>query len=202
MPSRPDPLTRAYQARVEAIHREVERRLVALYGDRIDSADIKATFDRYIGDAESIIAGGQASVASLAEAYLESRAARAGVALALDDLGEDVIGTTRDGSDLPTGMAAFGGMVLGQISIGRTVEQALEYGQYLATRFADSELTGTADRIRDDPVVRDRLTGWEGVVSAESCDPCKSNEGSHELADEIYRHPGCDCVWVPVFGAG
>lgn len=202
MPAPADPLTRAYRARVDAIHREVERRLVALYGDRIDPADIKASFAHYIDDAEPVIAAGQATVASLAEAYLESRAARVGVELALNDLSEEVVGTTRDGSDLPTGMAAFGAMVLGQIAGGKAVDEAIQFGEYLATRFADAELTGTTDRIRDDPVVRDRLTGWDGIVNAGACDGCQANEGRHPLSEEMYRHPNCGCIWQPVFESG
>lgn len=197
-----DPLTRAYRDRVEAIHREVDRQLLALYGGLIDPADIKGSFDRFTADAEPIIAAGQSSVAAMAEAYLSSRAARVGVELALDQLGESVIGTTRDGSDLQTGMAAFAAMVLGQIAGGKAVDVALQFGQYVATRFADSELTGSADRIREDPVVRDRLSGWQGIVAPGACDPCVGNEGLHALSDPMYRHPGCHCIYEPVFAPG
>lgn len=201
MPSRVDPLTRAYRDRVAAVHAEVARRLTALYGDVVDAADIKASFERFIAEAELVVAAGQSSVASLAEAYLLRRAARVDIELALGDLSEEVVGTTRDGSDLITGMAAFGPMVLGQIAGGKTVDEALQFGEYLATRFGDSELTGTADRILEDPVVRDRLTGWEGIVRPDACDACtESNEGPHELADEIYRHPNCGCIYQPMFG--
>ena len=99
-------------------------------------------------------------------------------------------------------MAAFGAMVLGQIAGGKAIEEALAFGEYLATRFGDSELTGTADRIVADPVVQDRLSGWEGLVQPGSCDPCKGNEGRHELVELIYRHPNCHCVYQPVFGPG
>lgn len=190
----------AYRRRVAALRAEVERRLVALYGNRIDPEDITASFETFIADAEALITAGQASAAALAEAYLASRAARADVELALDDLSDDVIGTTRAGEPLVAGMAAFAPMVLGQIGDGRPVDEAIDYGRFVAARFADAEVTGTIDRIDEDPVVRSQLVGWEGTVQPGACDGCQENAGTHELDWTPYRHGYCNCVVEPVFG--
>lgn len=194
------PSTRAaYRARISAVQAEVARRLTATYGTSIDPNAIADSFHRFIPRAEDLIAAGQASVASVTEAYLDTRAADSGVDLALDDL-PDLAGTTRDGEPLASGMAAWGPMVLGQIGEGASLEDALGFGQYLATRFGDNELTGVVDRIHEADPVRSALTGWEGIVAPGSCDACQENAGTHPIDWQPYRHPGCNCDVEPVFG--
>jgi hypothetical protein len=117
-----------------------------------------------------------------------------------DDV-EVIAGTTRDGSSLAVGMAAFGPMILSQIAGGSSIDDAIAFGENLATRFADSELTGAADReLEHQATSTDRIVGWEGLVAAGSCTPCLANAGRHDLADEMYRHPDCNCERIPVLG--
>lgn len=189
-----------FRRRLAAIKLEIGRRLEALYGDLVDVDDIAGSLEAYAAAAEPLIAAGQATTASLAEAFLTTRAARAGIELAIDELA-DPVGTTRAGEALDVGMAAFGPMILAQIAQGSTAEDAIDFGRYLATRFADAEITGVVDRIEQDPVVRQHVAGLEGTVQPGSCEPCQANAGRHEPDWEPYRHPGCGCVVEVVFGA-
>lgn len=173
--------------------------MAALYGETIDVEDIAGSFAEFIERADPLIAAGQTTAAALAEAYLQTRAARAGIELALDEVA-DIAGTTRSGDDLATGMAAFAPMVLARIGRGRPLDEAIAFGRYLATRFADAEVTGAVDRVLEDPAVRSRLVGWTGTVSAGACDGCKANAGDHDVDWAPYRHPNCNCVVEPRFG--
>jgi len=194
-----DPLRAAYRRRLSVLRTAVEARLRTLYGGVIDFDDLAGSFDRYVELAAPVIEAGQISAAALAEACLESRAARAGVALAIEEI-ETAVGTTRAGAPLAEGMAAFGPMVLEQVGLGRSREEVLGYGEFLATRFADAELTGTVDRIEQSPEVRQRVTGWEGTVRPDACDGCQANAGAHPVDWEPYRHGNCDCIVEPLFG--
>lgn len=189
-----------FRRRIASVKAEVKRRLEARYGGLVDIDDIEGSLDSYIAAAEPLIAAGQATVVSLTEAFLGTRAARAGIELALDDV-VDPVGTTRAGEDLNVGMAAFGPMILAQIAKGSSADDAIDFGRYLATRFADAEITGAVDRIEQDPVVRRHVAALEGTVQPGACEPCQANAGRHEPDWEPYRHPGCDCVVEVVFGA-
>lgn len=186
----------AYQARVAAIHAAIDTRIRALYVD-VDPDAIEQSIDDFIARAEPVIAAGQASVAELVAAYV--RTASGDLVDAAGNV-EAIVGTTRQGASLVDGMAAFGSMILGQIADGKSVDDAMQFGESLATRFADSEVTGAGDRQIDVLAAVEVVTGWEGVVSPEACDACQSNAGRHELDEEIYRHPWCNCQRLPIFG--
>jgi hypothetical protein len=194
-------LVTTYRARVEAVHAEVTRRLEALYGDSIDRSDIDASFARYIARAAPIVEAGQAAMASLAAAFLRSYSlARTGDLIEVASL-EGIVGTTKKGAPLAEGMADFGAMVAGRVAEGASLDDALDFGRYLAVRFGDSALTDTADRTIDATAeATGRVTGWEGIVAPDACEPCHANEGDHDNADEIYRHPGCNCDRIPLIG--
>lgn len=199
--AQPDALARAYRRRVEAVHAEVLRRLEALYGEELDPDAIADSMARWIDRAEPVLAAGQASIASLAEAYLASRAADAGLELDFDEVTAELAGTTRQGNALLEAMAALGPMILGQIGAGHSPEEATEFGRFAIERFADNELTGIEDRIHEDPAVQTRLTGWDCTVSPDACDGCLENAGIHELTWLPYRHGDCRCEVEAVFGA-
>lgn len=203
MPSRSASRVAArYRERVARIRALVDTRIIALYGDTIDPAAIDASFARFIDLIEPLIAAGQASVAVTAAAAVRSIALAERDELLEVDPDEDAIaGTTREGRSLRDGMAAWGPMVLGQIAAGRSADEALEYGSYLVSRFADSELTGAGDReLEHQGREIGPLSGWEGIVQPDACDPCQENAGVHELTWSAYRHAHCACVVVPVFG--
>lgn len=200
--AQPDARTRAYRARLAAVRSEIVRRLERMYGEDLDTTDVVASLERWIRRAAPVLEAGQASVASLAEAFLERRAADAGVDLAFDESTASIAGTTRQGNSIDEAMGAIGPMILGQIAAGHSVEEAQEFGRFAVARFADDELTGTVDRIGEDPAVHSVITGWEGFTQGDACDGCQENEGIHELTWTAYRHGGCNCTVEPVFGAG
>lgn len=193
-------VTGRYVSRLAEIRKAIDTRVLALFDD-IDPDAIDASVVAFVERAAPVITAGQASTAALTAAFIRSLGlARTGELLDLADI-DPIVGTTRDGAPLADGMAAIGPMILEQIGSGRPLAEALDFGAHLASRFADNELTGAADRTID---VQARsisvITGWEGIVSPDACDPCKENEGPHDLADEIYRHPDCGCERIPVFG--
>lgn len=196
----PDRLLEAYRRRSAAIHSLVERQLVALYAE-LDPDAIEASFRDYIDRAEPVITAGQASAAALAAAFVRSYVlARTGRVVDLEDI-DEIAGTRPDGSPIAEGMGAFAPMVLGRIARGADVTEAIDFGRYIATRYADGEVTSAADRAIAGQVSRSRrFDSWEGIVTAGSCDPCQANSGVHSLEVEIYRHPGCQCVYVPLLG--
>lgn len=195
----PDRLVRSYRAALERIRRQVLAQIDELYAG-VDLADVNASFAAFIADAAPVVAAGQGQAAALAVAFLRSySASRRGSLIDIDDELEDVAGTTKNGKPLPEGMAAFGPMVLIQIANGRSLEEVREYGHYIASRFADNELTSAADRTIDLAAERTgRVTGWEGIVDPDACDPCQGNAGEHPIDEPIYRHPDCNCQRIPV----
>ncbi len=98
-------------------------------------------------------------------------------------------------------MAAIPSMVLGAIGKGKATEDALEYGGFLVGRFADSEVTSTADAEVVQQAKAARIIGWNGIVSGSACSTCSSrNPGFHDWETPIYRHGACTCVMELVFG--
>lgn len=199
MPPRPpaDRLVRAYRQRLDLIHAEVNRQVDEIFGEEIDQASIDASFAGFIAKVAPVIEAGQQSTAALAAAFLRTYTlTRTGRVLELVE-DESIPGTRADGSPITDGMAAFAPLVLGRIADGIDVDDAIEFGRYLATRYADGELTSAVDRTIADQS-KGRFTAWEGIVSPGSCDPCLANDGEHDIDVEIYRHPGCNCTYVPL----
>lgn len=199
----PSRLVQSYRQRLEAIRADITSRVEALYGD-VDPADISASYDRFIAESAPIIERGQASTVALAAAFLRSYSAlRHGALIDIADEAEPIAGTTVAGTPLPEGMAAFGSMVLGRIRDGAPLDEAMAFGRSLVSGFADKEVTGAADRSIDTAAnATGRVTGWEGIVSPDACDPCQANAGLHDIDVEIYRHPNCDCQRIPVIAGG
>lgn len=168
----------------------------------INENDIGGSYDDFIARAEPLIKAGKGSVQDLASAYITAYAefeTGSPVALApMADLsGVSPAGTLRDA------LAPLGSMMLGAIGNGKSPAEALQYGQYLVGRLADSELLGT----RDDTVaaqseVTPTIVGWEGIISPGACNECViSNSGTHDLTEELYRHGNCGCDSRPVFAS-
>lgn len=199
MPAPPaDRLLEAYRRRVAAVHALVDRQVLELFGD-IDPDAIADSFRDFVDKAAPVIAAGQQSTAALAAAFMRAYLfARTGRLVDLENL-DEIAGTRPDGTPIADGMGAFGPMVLGRIADGAAAAQALDFGRYLATRFADGELTSAGDRAIAGQVERSgRFRTWEGLVSQGACDPCAANAGIHPIDVPIYRHPGCRCVYVPL----
>lgn len=201
MPSRQaERVAARYRDRVARIRAQVDERLARLYGDLIDPDAIDASFARFIERAEPIIAAGQVSVATLTAAAIRSIGVVDGDMLLEPEIDEGIAGTTHEGKPLREGMAAWGAMVLASIGAGRAVADAMDHGRYLVSRFADSELVSAADReTAHQGEQLGPLTGWEGIVSADACDGCTGNAGTHPLGWTPYRHGSCQCTVIPVF---
>lgn len=169
----------------------------------VDPADLDRSLRAYAERIEPILVSGQGQVQALARAFIRTYGlVSTGVLVDPVDVEDDepIVGTTRAGRPLLEGMAAWGPMVLATIDAGRTVDEALEYGRYLAERFVDGELTGVADRETERQGERlGEIVGWEGIVAPGACEGCQANEGPHELTWTAYRHGACNCEVVPIF---
>lgn len=165
--------------------------------------DVLASFDAYAARIEPTIIAGQAAMTRMAAAFIRAYGqATTGAIVEVDADPTDIVGTTKAGESLRSGMAAWGPMVLGRIADGATVDDARDFGRFLAERFTDGELTGAADReIARQADVLPAIVGVRGFVAPEACDPCQGNAGDHELGWDPYRHGGCNCVTEPIFGA-
>lgn len=203
MPSRQaERVAARYRDRVTRIRAVVDARLAELYGDLVDPAAIDASFRAFTAEAEPIIAAGQASVATLAAAAVQSIGIVDGDMLLEPDTDDAIPGTTHEGKSLPDGMAAIGPMILAAIAGGRALDEAIEFGRSLVSRFADNEVNLAGDReLEHQGSALGPLVGWEGIVSADACDPCVENAGQHPIDWTPYRHGNCQCTVIPVFAA-
>lgn len=202
MPPTPpaDRLVSAYRRRLAAVQAEIRRQIEELYA-AVDPDAIEAALRAFARDAAPVIETGQQSTSAIAAAFIRTYTLnRTGRLLDLEDP-EEIAGTRADGSPVVDGMAAFGPMILGRIGAGAALDEAMDFGRYLVTRYADGELTSAADRTIDSQS-RGRFRSWEGIVSPGACDPCQGNDGVHDIAVEIYRHPGCNCTYVPLLDVG
>lgn len=170
--------------------------MTALYGDMVKADDLDASYAGFFAPAAALVEAGQANGVALASGYLETLISlEAGRQARLTDLSATgVVGINAEGATLAEGMAAMPAMVKEQIGKGVPVAEAMAFGQYLAERFADAEVTSAVDR-HTDAVTRasGQFTGWTGVLAG-TCDRCRSkNGGTHDLGTPMYRHPHCKC---------
>jgi len=186
-----------YRERLAELRRRVKATVAGLYTSTIDPDNLDASFEQFTPRAAEVVQAGQAGGVSLASGYLAalvlvnaSRTADFGAFT-----GSEVVGATAMGSTLTEGMDAFPSMVKTQIGKGIEVPHAVEYGRFLAERFADNEVTGAVDRHTEIVTSQSgEFSGWAGITVGETCDPCQGNEGFHTLDQSFYRHPGCDCT--------
>lgn len=185
---------RTYRRQIDALRTTLTQRLEAQWGDAVDPDNIADSVQAYIDRVTPTIEAGQATAQALATAYIGSYVSlRTGQPYEPLDPDEALIGTTRDGLPLTEGMAAIGPMVLGRIADGVSLQDALDTGRYLAGRFADNEVTGIVDRETDRQREAAPFTGWEGIIAPDACERCQVNAGEHDLGEDLYRHPGCNC---------
>jgi len=196
----PKPRDAAYRKRLSAIRQAVLDRLATQYRD-VNAEDIEASFASFVARSAPVIRSGQRSAQFLAAAFLRS-AVRAETRRPFETVRSPVVpGQTQYGEALEDGMAAIPSMVLGAIGKGKAADDALEYGSYLVGRFADSEVTATADAEVVQQAKAARIIGWNGIVSGTACPNCQSrNTGFHDWETPIYRHGACTCSMELVFG--
>lgn len=189
----------AYRRRLDSIREAILDRVLAEYD--VDIGDIDASFEAYAKRIEPLIRSGQATAQQIAAAFIRQTV--------IDETGRpyevtrtDVRpGQTTAGDPLAVGMAAIPGLMLRAIANGRPADDAVEtFGKFLVGRFADSEVTSTADREYAAQARAARIVGWDGIVSPAACPECRSrNTGFHDWETPIYRHGACTCVMSPVF---
>ncbi len=191
----PDPnrqLDEQYRRAQLALEAQVQSIIDALYDETMDPADIDAAFEELIPQAAVVVSAGQAAGISLATGYLAALLTLNGRDASLPVL-DGLVGTSGAGS-LADGMGAWSTMVKGQIAKGVAVEEALDYGRYLADRFSTSEVLRATDTQHDFAAkTSGRFRGWEGELAAGACGPCGDNAGFHEMGDTLYRHGSCRC---------
>lgn len=168
----------------------------------LDESDIAGSYDAFAAKAAPLLRAGKASVQELASAYIGLYAElTTGAPVALADM-PDLSDVSPAGS-VKDALAPLGSIMLGSITNGKDRAGAVEYGQFLIGRLADSELLGTRDdtvKAQSDAVPT--ITGWEGIISATACDECTTqNAGEHDLSEELYRHGNCGCDSRPVFAS-
>lgn len=190
-------LERRYRARLAELRNQILAQLNRIYADTMTPDDLDAAFGAFNPRAAVLLQAGQARGITLASAYLAALITmEAGRRPDLGAFtGAGIIGTTASGTSLVEGMAAFPAMVKAQIGKGADIQQAVEYGRFLAERFSDAEVTSAVDR-HTEAVTSDsgEFSGWEGIVSANACAPCGANAGFHDLSEPIYRHGSCNCT--------
>lgn len=193
--SRSELVGQAYRRLLDQLRAAVERSIGSLYAT-VDAGDLDAAFARFNAETAPLIAAGQGSAATLAAGYLRALfEVQAGRTIEPGPAPDGIVGVTEKGLPLVDGMAALPALVKAQIGQGRPLAEALEFGRYLATRFADSEVVRVVDAtttaiVAATPEVR----GWRGRVRAGACGPCRSNNaGEHALDERPYRHGDCGC---------
>lgn len=184
------PLEVRYRARLATIRQRVTAAVRRIYLASVNGADLDAEFGRIYVPTASLVAAGQAQGRATANGYLAALitlgAARTAVlpVLSLASI-----------SDLATRMEAWPSMVKQQIGEGRALPEALDFGRYLAERFADAEVVGAVDAQTDLATQESgQFAGWIGITTGRTtCEPCYANQGFHLATEKMYRHAGCDC---------
>jgi hypothetical protein len=169
-----------------------------VYDDEIDPDDIAEATGRVARRLVPIVTAGQLQQQQLTLGFYR--------AYSISELGRvleplppiDLAGQRLGGQGLLEGMAPLGSMMLGSIAKGQDLPAVLDYGRTLFERFADATARQAADAEKANQDQREEITGWEGIVDANSCDRCQGNAGVHDLDEEMYRHGNCLCERVPV----
>jgi hypothetical protein len=158
---------------------------------------IVTTFASFVPQASRVISAGQSAGETLSRAYVAAAAAAAGLPFAPPVLAPSLAGTSKVGGPISTSLAGVRPMILSAIRDGRSLAEAIAFGDYLATRLADNELTRVVDATIEAQASR-RAIGWEGTVYGPE-DDCRHNAGFHPFSQSMYRHGGCRCERRVVF---
>lgn len=185
---RSDLLDQRYRQHLALLLERVRERLGDLYDGRIDYDDLDASFVVLAPEIAALVRAAQSAGVALTTGYLS--------ALVSIESGRRVPPIERvisDLADLIDGLDAIPSMVKQRI-VGVERQDALNFGRFLIQRFGDAEVTRAIDDHTDAMTRSGDFSGWEGVVSAKACNPCRGNAGFHELSEPIYRHGSCNCT--------
>jgi hypothetical protein len=191
-----DALTARYTSRLQALRDQVRGAVGSLYRDTVTPDDLNAAFAELTTRVAPLVRAGQAHGVALSGAYLQVLVAlEANRPADFSPFSKGIVGTTAQGLPLEKGMAAWPSMVKQQIGQGVPLEQAMDFGSYLAERFADAEVTSAVDRHTEAVTQQSgQFSGWIGVIAG-TCDLCREqNSGTHALGEPVYRHPNCKCT--------
>lgn len=187
------PIGRAYVQQQRRLREQVAALLARQYAAEMDPDDIPGSFGRVMTLAAPVVVAGQAHAAALVQGLVRAQTGQD----ALRPLNlTGALGAAREG------MAGIGPLILTAIADGRSVADALAYGDYLLGRFGTSETIKAAD----DEQARlagtvSSIVGWTGVVLPTACDNCQANAGDHDSSEEMWRHGNCGCERLPLYGA-
>lgn len=188
-------LDERYREQVQALRTAVGSRVGEVWGSSVSPDDLDASFARFAQSAATLVRAGQARGVALAGGYLRTLVTlEAGRVPEFAPSLDDIVGITEEGASLLEGMDAMPSLVKQQIGKGEPVSKAMQFGRYLAERFADAQVTSAVDRYTDHATrTSGQFTGWRGVIHG-TCGPCRSrNSGEHSLDTPMYRHPHCKC---------
>lgn len=195
-------ITAAHAQRQRALGRQVAKEVGRLWRFRLDPRNIAVSWARMIPQALGLLTTGQTAAARASDDHNSDIAAAYGVP---DDPAGQVApaafaGTASDGRDLATLLYRPAINALTLIGQGVDADQALASSEIqldLIARTQVADAGRTADQVG--VVVRRHFTGYVRMLVGNSCSRCIV------LTDRVYqwnsgfqRHPGCDCVHIPV----
>lgn len=181
------------------------RRVVAIVSAQLATVDpdaLELGFRRFLPIAAEAIAAGQRDAQQLAQAfvvsYVETETGRAYRAAPM----AAVAGTTRDGAGLRTALSGAVGVTWFRITQGAAPAEALLTGRAYLERLTSLAVSDAAEREVEHQADRSRglLPGWTWQVVGRTCVACLDQQTGEvrRWSERGRRHPGCDCVRVPV----
>lgn len=170
----------------------------------VDPGALDVSLRRFAAAGAALIALGQRTAQVASAAYV-----RTVVQLEVEDslpaLGTapGVAGRTVDGRPVADALGVVAPVVFLALRGGRSVSQALRYGQAAAARTA---VTQVGDAGRQEVAWQGRqsggrLSGWAWVVDrAGGCAAClaSANNDTHDWDERMESHPWCSCTRAPV----
>lgn len=190
----------AYHEQVAHLRDRTAQMVVRTY-DAIDPQDLTGGYARFVPTAAQIIEAGQTQASVLSDAMLRGFIRlESGREEEITEPVEDNAGFTTDGRRLTEVLSAIPAKVFLAIKMGRSIDEAVRFGRFAATRAAVTEVMDAASQelthqMKESPVV----AGWRWK-SRGTCGACLAMDNGSVLPDgtPLNRHPYCQCVAEPV----
>jgi hypothetical protein len=201
MPANPQSiqLTDQYAARLRRLSVVTGEDLAAGWKQlSLDSAAIK----RFLRRAETRIAIAQDESIKQSTAYVEQYLRSETRGKILENLHpQTAAGTTTDGRDLGTALAATPAKVYAMAKVGKPIAVAMAFGAFSLARFARTEISDAGrTEVRTQVVIRDEMVGWRWINHGMGCPACLAqSDGAIRSPDHpMNPHASCDCSSEPV----
>lgn len=188
--------------RAQAARDKVAARAVQALWRTADPLDLTGWFDEHAAELLVPILRAQEANAAEAQAYLEAQAAEQDAA-SPEALVDPVAFTTP--VEAVRSMAYSSSVLTAKTAIASGVPAAV------ATKWATKRLVGLAATLAADAgreatqasMTAARMDGWVRMLRLPSCDRCVVQAGKWFAWNTGFqRHPGCDCVHIPVAERG